>query len=68
MTPKTPKKYKQRFEHDVMFRGNIGDVMKSLQEGEGEGWELTAVTPEFASVRKKPFQFLGYTLFFKRPV
>ena len=60
MTPKTPKKHKQRFEHG-MLSCDFLDILKKIEMEGREGWELVSILPG----KVDPY----YThLFFKRPV
>ena len=59
MTPKTPKKHKQRFEHE-WHKTELEDITLRLREYQKDGWELVTVVGSLPSE--------NYTLFFKRPV
>lgn len=62
MTPKTPKKHKQRFEHLVVSASGFEKLDRHVSDAELAGYELVSAT----EVRAQNQSF--YTIFFKRPV
>lgn len=63
MTPKTPKKHKQRFEHKLLSIRLWSDALESLMNYEKEGYELISIEPIIIDR-----EIEWYKLFFKRPV